>query len=183
MIGDSITHLWGGIPVTGYPARGADAWQKTFGTNGVANLGFSSDRTENVLWRIEHGELDNIKPKQVILLIGVNNVSAGNSIADIAAGIETVCLRIHEKLPSAKLLVLGILPCRDTATAEKVDRINFQLETRLHPQKWIRVLDLGNHFRNADGSFNSTLFSDGVHPNAAGYAVLAKYLQPFIGQP
>ena len=183
MIGDSITHLWGGNPVTGYPARGADAWQKAFGTNVVANLGFASDRTENVLWRIEHGELDNITPKQVVLLIGINNVSAGNSIADTVAGIETVCLRIHEKLPSAKLLVLGLLPCRDFAAAAKVDRINFQLETRLHPQKWISVLDCGNHFRNPDGSVNSTLFSDGVHPNAAGYRVLTKYLHPFIGQP
>lgn len=180
MIGDSITHLWGGTPTTGYQAVAADAWRRAFDGHTVANLGFASDRTENVLWRIAHGELDGIAPARVVLLIGINNIGAGDSVADVTAGIETVCLRIHEKLPAARLLVLGILPCSDLTMAEKADRVNFHLQTRLQPQGWISVHDLGNKFRNPDGTFNGKLFADGVHPNAAGYEVLADYLKTAV---
>ncbi len=123
-------------------------------TNGVVQL--RDERIENILWRVEHGELDRLAPKQILLHTGMANLAAGESVADVAAGIETICVRIHEKLPNAKLFVLGLLPCRE----EKVDRVNFQLQTRLHPQGWIHVRDLGNKFRNADGTVSEKLCAD-----------------------
>ena len=182
MIGDSITHLWGGLPQVGYAPRGADAWKTAFGDRTVTNLGFASDRTENVLWRIANGELDGITPKQVVLLIGINNIGAGDSVEDVTAGIETVCLRIHEKLPNAKILVLGVLPCTTQKWTDAADRVNFQLQTSLHPQSWVDVLDLGNKFRNPDGTVNPSFFSDGLHPNAAGYAIIAEELKPKLAK-
>ncbi len=180
MIGASIIHYWAGEPVA-TQARAPESWKLAFGDQTVANLGFGGDRTENVLWRIDHGELDGIAPRQAIVLIGTNNLTSGDSVSDTVAGIEMICLRIHEKLPQTKLLVLGLLPC--IALREKaaeVDRVNFQLETRLHPQGWIRVLDLGNKFRNPDGSINDKLFSDGLHPNKDGYAILGENLKSFM---
>ena len=153
-----------------------------FGDQTVANLGFGGDRTENVLWRIDHGELNGIAPRQVILMIGTNNLTSGDSVSDTVAGIATICLRIHEKLPQTKLLVLGLLPC--SALREKaaeVDCVNFLLETRLHPQGWVQVLDVGNKFRNSDGSINGKLFfADGIHPNKDGYAILGENLKLFL---
>lgn len=180
VIGDSITHCWGGEPKSVYEARGAESWKSAFGNRPASNLGFSGDRTQHLLWRIEHGELDDIAPKQVILLIGINNLGGGDSIADTVAGIDAVCRRIHEKLPEATLLVLGVLPCQDLNRAAKVDKVNFLLETSIHPRSYADVLDLGNKFRKPDGTLNTTLFSDGLHPNAAGYAVLAAGLESAV---
>jgi len=134
-----------------------------------------------VLWRIDHGQLDGISPERVLLHVGLHNLAAGDGVSDTAAGIEAVCLRIHEKLPRTKLLVLGILPCEEPAhLAGDVDRVNFLLQTRLHPQAWARVLDLGNKFRNADGSFNAAFFADGLHLNHEGYTILADNLKPIL---
>ncbi|HUZ06693.1 MAG TPA: GDSL-type esterase/lipase family protein, partial [Candidatus Paceibacterota bacterium] len=111
LIGDSICHYWGGQPVAP-KAWAADVWNRTFAGLSVENLGFGWDRTENVLWRINHGELNGISPKLIIILIGTNNTGI-NSANDIADGIEAVCVRAHEVQPGAKILLLGILPRRD----------------------------------------------------------------------
>ena len=175
MIGDSITHFWAGPPVAPH-VRGPDAWKQAFGDHAVANLGFGWDRTENVLWRIDHGELDGIAPKQVVVLVGTNNLEL-DTPALVLAGIDAICRRIHNKLPNTHVLLLGILPRKDQAELKAdLDKVNYLLQTRLHPRPYIDVLDPGNKFRNADGTLNESLFSDGIHPNAAGYVILAAAL-------
>ena len=175
MIGDSITHYWAGppaAPLVWCPA----AWKQAFGERAVANLGFGWDRTENVLWRIDHGELDGIAPRQVVVLIGTNNLEL-DTPEQVLAGIDAVCRRIHEKLPDAHIVQLGILPRKDQAGLKAdLDKVNYLLQTRLHPRPYLDVLDLGNRFRKPDGTFNEGLFSDGVHPNADGYALLGQAL-------
>jgi lysophospholipase L1-like esterase len=175
IIGDSITHYWAGQPVAPV-VRDSASWTQAFGERVVANLGFGWDRTENVLWRIEHGELDGIAPKLVIVLIGTNNLEL-DTAEQVLAGIDAVCRGIHAKLPDAHILQLGILPRQDQAKLKAdLDKVNHLLQTRLHPRPYVDVLNPGNSFRNADGSFNAGLFSDGLHPNAAGYAILGKAL-------
>lgn len=93
-------------------AWAADVWNRTFTGWSVENLGFGWDRTENVLWRINQGELEGISPKLIIIKIGTNNTGI-NSADDIADGIAAVCVRIHEMQPRAKILLLGILTRRD----------------------------------------------------------------------
>ncbi len=179
MIGDSITHYWAGPPTAPH-VWGPDAWKLAFGTHAVANLGFGWDRTENVIWRIEHGELDGIAPKQVVVLIGTNNLEL-DTPEQVLAGIDAICRGIHAKLPETHILLLGILPRKDQAKLKAdLDKVNYLLQTRLHPRPYIDVLDLGNKFRNTDGTLNDSLFSDGLHPNAAGYAILAKFIAPLV---
>lgn len=175
MIGDSITHYWGGEPKAPI-VRAQEAWTKAFGP-AAANLGFGWDRTENVLWRIGHGELDGIAPKTVVVLVGTNNLGM-DSEAEVFAGIDAVCRAIHAKLPESRILLLGILPRNDQARLKAdLDKVNFLLETRIHPRPYVDVLDLGNHFRKPDGTIDLGLFSDGLHPNAKGYALLADLLR------
>lgn len=175
MIGDSIIHYWAGPPTAPH-VWGPDAWKQAFGEHAVVNLGFGWDRTENVLWRIDHGELDGIAPKQVVVLIGTNNLER-DTPEQVLAGVDAITRRIHDKLPNARILLLGILPRKDQATLKAdLDTVNYLLQTRLHPRSYIDVLDLGNKFRHADGTFNESLFSDGIHPNPAGYSILAKAL-------
>ena len=106
LIGDSITHMWGGIPTKPGRARGAESWNRLFG-NRALNLGFGWDRTQNVLWRIDHGELDGLDPKQVIIHIGTNNLAGtknhvAGSPAEIAEGIKAVCERVQGQTSRGK---------------------------------------------------------------------------------
>lgn len=181
-IGDSIIHYWGGEP--GAPkAWAADVWNRTFAGRSVENLGFGWDRTENVLWRINHGELDGIAPKLIIIKIGTNNTGI-NSADDIADGIEAVCVRVHAVQTGAKILLLGILPRRDEVPPRPVitDRVNQLLQAKLGHISWINYRDFGPAFRNPDGSVNAALFADGVHPNHAGYEILGNLLHEQIVQ-
>ena len=172
IIGGSIIHYWGGEPAA--PRAWAPlAWDDAFFGVAVENLGFGWDRTENVLWRIQHGELDGIKPKLIIIKIGTNNTGL-NTDEEIADGIEAVCALAHRRQPHAKILLLGILPRRDEKPPRPVitDRVNQLLQSRLGKISWLTYCDFGALLRQADGSVDAALFKDGVHVNAAGYEIL-----------
>ena len=108
MLGDSITHFWGGDPVGGR-RNGAAEWDRFFAGRRVVNLGYGWDRTENVLWRLTHGEFDDVSPAVVVVLIGTNNIGL-NTPDDIAAGVEAICSTIHARSPQTRILLLGLLP-------------------------------------------------------------------------
>ncbi|HEX2750112.1 MAG TPA: GDSL-type esterase/lipase family protein, partial [Verrucomicrobiales bacterium] len=115
LIGDSITHLWGGEPLEPKGNRGAQAWQALFGERKVLNAGFGWDRTQNVLWRIGHGELDGVNPKLIVIHIGTNNLAGtgharANTPAEIAEGIQAVVLQAKAKCPAAKVLLMAVFP-------------------------------------------------------------------------
>jgi len=189
IIGDSLIHYWGGEPAAPF-AWAQSAWNKAFVGVTVENLGFGYDRTENVLWRIENGELDGIRPKLIIIYIGTNNRLI-NTDEEIAAGIEAIYRKVHEKQPEAKILLLGLLPRRDENSLPRpviTERVNFLLQARyrnmlranntLSPMKsWLTFFDFSAAFRKADGSVEGTLFQDGVHLNAGGYEILAAGIQ------
>ena len=177
-IGDSIIHFWGGEPKAPRVWAG-EAWTNCFAGFLVTNLGFGWDRTENVLWRLDHGELDGIQPKVIIIKIGTNNTAVKNSPEDIAAGIEAVCATAHAKVPSAKILLLAILPRRDEPPGHSAtEPVNQLLSRHLTGIRYLTCCDFGAAFRNADGSVNATLYRDGVHVNASGYAILGAKIRP-----
>ena len=98
MLGDSITHFWGGEPVGGR-RTGAEVWDRFFAGRRVVNLGYGWDRTENVLWRLTHGEFDESHPKVVVVMIGTNNIDL-NTLDEIAAGITAICVELHRRAPA-----------------------------------------------------------------------------------
>ena len=173
VFGDSITHYWGGEPVAPH-AWGAEAWANCFAGLKVTNLGFGWDRTENVLWRIDHGELDGIQPKVVVVHIGTNNTAVHDRPGDIAEGITAICAAVHGKLPGAKILVMGILPRHDEQLPRPAatEQVNAVLAGRFTNMRWVKYCDFGDAFRGPDGVPVATLYRDGVHVNAAGYAIL-----------
>ncbi len=191
MVGDSITHLWGGQPEEPKGNRGRAAWQELFGTRRVLNCGFGWDRTQNVLWRIEHGELDGLAPQLVVINIGTNNL-AGTSHAractpeEIAAGIALVAQRCQEKCPQARVVVMGVFP-RGRQAADphraKVTAINAAAAKALAPVKGVTFLDIGAKFLAADGSIPADLMPDALHPSNAGYALWAAALKDLLPAP
>ncbi|MEC5143903.1 SGNH/GDSL hydrolase family protein [Chitinophaga sp. 212800010-3] len=170
-IGNSITHFWGGNPVARV-RNGVTSWNKYFEPKNPLNMGFGWDRVENVLWRVQHGELDGIAPHDIVMLIGTNNLQI-NSDEEITTGIRFLLKEIQARQPSSKIILLAILPRRNMEG--RVAGIN-KLIGKLADKKNIRFLDAGKQFLKADGKIDESLFSDGLHPNEAGYEKIAKLI-------
>ena len=186
MIGDSITHFWGGLP-TAHVQRGPQAWKQLFGDRRVLNLGFGWDRTQNVLWRLDHGEFDSLHPRYVVVNIGTNNFSGtshakANTPAQVVEGIRAICLRIRSKSPESHIVLMGVLPRGAKANdpfRAKIAALN-KLLPELGTAPAITVLDIGSQFLQADGELPRSLMSDFCHPTEEGYAIWAAALKPVL---
>jgi lysophospholipase L1-like esterase len=185
-LGDSITEGWG--------TRAAHIWEHFYSKWQPANFGIGGDQTQHVVWRIENGELDGIKPKVVVLMLGTNN-SAAHTAQEIAAADKKIVGLIRAKLPEAKVLLLGIFPrgtrktpqgvVTDMAIADAGKRmgviaaVNAEL-AKLDDGKNIRYLDITAKFLGDDGKIPSIIMPDQLHPNAAGYQLWAEAMQPLL---
>jgi lysophospholipase L1-like esterase len=165
LLGDSIMDAW--------PSRGLDSWQKLQPYH-PADFGISGDRTEHLLWRITHGELDDIHPKVVMILIGTNNVGhfTDEQPEWAAAGVEKIVQTVREKLPEAKILLLGVFPrdTKDSVNRKKVAQIN-QIISKLDDGKNVFYLDIGDKFLDANGEIPLDIMPDKLHPTAKGYDI------------
>ena len=178
LIGDSITHFWAGEPLDNR-SNGPRAWAETFGAHRVLNLGFGWDRTQNVLWRIDHGEFEGLHPKLVILNIGTNNFSTtpnarANTPTEVVEGILAICDRLHQKGPATQILVMGVLPRGnrpDDDFRAPIAALNALLARKLVGRANTTFLDIGARFLAPDGSLASELMPDGTHPSEKGYAL------------
>lgn len=188
MIGDSITHFWGGEPDGGRSGnRGTQAWKSLFGERPVLNLGFGWDRTQNVLKRIELGELDGIAPQAIVIHIGTNNLagtqhSRACTADEIAAGITRVVEQAQAKCPNAKVIVMAVFPRGRGTTNPQRETINV-INQKLAPlatKPGVTLLDITAKWLQPDGSVNLDLMPDSLHPNEKGYTVWAEALRPVL---
>lgn len=183
LIGDSITHGWGGDPFDKSSAGRTDLWERYFAKRNAVNLGFGWDRTEHVLWRLQHGEFGAANPKAAVVLIGVNNVSR-DSAQDIALGIRTVVRTVRQQLPHTKVLLLGIFPFKQDPNAperKKINEVNSNIAS-LAKDPMITYLDLGPKFLNADGTLPKETFPDFLHPNHRGRETWAEAMEPVLAR-
>lgn len=183
LIGDSITHFWDGAPYGGRRS-GTEAWQRVFGGMSAINMGFGWDRTQNVLWRLEHGEFEGLPPKWVVLNIGTNNLTGtGNARAstpeEVVEGIAAICSVVHQRSPGTKILVMKVFPRgpkADSPLRGPIAAVNKLLEARFVGDSVVTLLDIGGKFLDADGSLPKGMMPDGTHPSEAGYAIWADAL-------
>lgn len=176
IIGNSIIHYFGGTPAYNI-SRGNAAWDKYLKPLKVQNAGFGWDRIENVLWRVYHGEFDNFKGKNIVLMIGTNNLSARSSDSEIVGGLQFLINAIKERKPNVHLIMAGILP-RAKSEAH-VAEINKKIK-EMALKKNVEYTDFGKDFLIGN-KINPKLFlSDGLHPNADGYEVLGKDLNKVL---
>ena len=179
-IGDSITRRWG---ATDYPELLAH-WTKNFFGWNAANFGWGADRTEHILWRLEHGELDGVNPKVIVVLAGTNNVGAEPGgpakVADITRGIEAIVAACRRKAPSAAIVLTAIFPRNDnTAVMPEIDQINRNL-AKLADGRSVRYLDVNGQLADESGRLRDGMMHDGLHPTVQGYQVWADGLKPIL---
>lgn len=179
-LGDSITEGWGKAP---------EVWQKYYGPWQPANFGIGGDQTQHVIWRIEDGELDGVKPKVVVLMLGTNN-SGAHTGEEIAAADTKIVHLIQQKIPEAKILLLAIFPRgprKDSQgnldTGEKrmeVIATANKILAKLDNGTTVRYLDINAKFLDAAGKIPNDIMPDQLHPNAKGYQIWADATQPLL---
>lgn len=174
-IGDSITQGW--------EKEGREVWQRHYAPlNGLA-LGFGGDRTENVLWRLQQGEIDGIAPKVAVLMIGTNNTGhRAENPATTAAGIKRLVNEIRQRLPQTKLLLLAIFPRGEKpGDGQRAinERVN-QLIERFADGKALHFLNINAALLNADGTLSKDIMPDLLHPNDKGYGLWQRAMAPTL---
>jgi len=184
-LGDSITERWHVAP---------HIWDAYYGKYQPANFGIGGDRTQNVIWRIEHGELDGIAPKVVVLMLGTNN-SLDYNAEEIAAADRKIVAMLRARLPATRILVLGIFPRgpRDpkgnpvtpagideaARRMRTIDAVNRDLAT-LDDGKSVRFLNINEVFLGQDGRIPKAIMPDQLHPGPAGYQLWADAMQALL---
>ena len=173
-IGDSIVQF--------FETKGRDVWNRYYTPRKALNLGISADRTQHVLWRLDHGNIDGIAPKLAIVMIGQNN-GGHNSAEEIAQGVTAIVDRIRSKLPETKILLLGIFQRREKPSPERevLAKAN-KILSRLDDGKTIHFMDINNLFVQADGTITSDLMPDFEHPSAKGYQLWSETIEPVVAR-
>jgi lysophospholipase L1-like esterase len=172
-LGDSITAGWKGQRAM---------WDKAFGAYKPVNFGISGDQTQHVLWRLENGELDGIKPKAAVIMIGTNN-SGRDSAEGIARGVTKIVEYIHKKSPNTKILLLAIFPRgeKPNPQREKIKKTN-EIIAKLDDGKNVFFLDIGDKFVEADGTISKEIMRDYLHLTAKGYQLWADAIAPKLAE-
>jgi lysophospholipase L1-like esterase len=182
-VGDSITRRW---RATDYPQFLANWNENFFGWN-AANFGWGADTIQNVLWRLQNGELDGVHPKVIVLLAGTNNVgntpASDAKVSEITKGIKTLLDTMREKAPEARVVVMGILPRNDGANPlsvmPSINRINENI-AKFADGKTIRYLNINDKLADKDGKLFDGMTADGLHLNLNGYQAWADALKPLL---
>jgi lysophospholipase L1-like esterase len=183
--GDSITRRWG---ATDYPELLAN-WKQNFLGWNAADFGWGADQTQNILWRLENGELDGVNPKVVVLLAGTNNVGNvsvhgdGDARAeDVTRGLQAIVRMIQTKAPAATIIVTGLFPRNDNMSFMPViDRINGNLSKFADGQK-VRCLNINDKLADGDGRLFDGMMNakDKLHPTVKAYQLWADALKSVL---
>ena len=175
-IGDSITHSW--------ENNGKEVWQKYYGHRKAVNLGFSGDRTQHVLWRLDNGNIDGISPKVAVIMIGTNNSNGNDNTAEeIADGIIAICKKLRAKLPKTEILLLAVFPRAEKPCPqrEKIAKAN-KIASKIADGKMIHYLDIGPKFLQPDKSISKEIMPDFLHLTPKGYQIWAESIEPTIAK-
>jgi lysophospholipase L1-like esterase len=172
-LGDSITAGWNGQK---------EIWNKAFGAYKPVNFGIGGDRTQHVLWRLENGEFDGIKPKAAVIMIGTNN-SGQDSAEGIARGVTKIVEYIRKQSPKTKILLLAIFPRGQSPNPqrEKLKKTN-EIIAKLDDGKSVFFLDIGDKFVEADGTISKEMMRDYLHLTAKGYQIWADAITPKLAE-
>lgn len=173
-LGDSITDAW--------RSTGRKIWDEHFAPLKAVNFGISGDRTQHVLWRLQNGELDGVRPKVVVLMIGTNNIGQRDPEPPSSAveGIKAIVREIHARSASTRVLLLGVFPRSekpDHPHRAQIREINDAIAKLDDGGKTVRFLDIGGRFLGPDGTISKEIMPDFLHLSEKGYRLWAEALR------
>lgn len=175
-IGDSITQRWE------WENGGAAVWEEYYGHRKALNLGFGGDRTQNVLWRLEQGNIQGLNPKVAVLMIGTNN-ARHNTSEETATGIVAICRKLRSKLAETKILLLAIFPRGERPNELRAKNEGAsRLARKIADGKMIHYLDIGSEFLEPDESISKEMMFGYIHPTPKGYRVWAEAMEPKLAE-
>lgn len=182
-VGDSITRRW---RATDHPHFLANWKDHFFGWN-AANFGWGGDSIQNILWRMQNGELDGVHPKVIVLLAGTNNIGTSPASEEQAAaiikGIKALLDTLRTKAPKATIIVMGILPRNDAArplaVIPSINKINEGI-AKLADGNTIRYLNINDKLADNDGKLYEGMTTDRLHLSEKGYQAWADALKPLL---
>ena len=166
-IGDSITQGWEG--------EGKEVWAERYAKFDAVNLGIGGDRTQHVLWRLDHGNLEGLSPKAAVVMIGTNNSNGEDNTAEqIAEGVSAIVKKLRSKLPSMKILLVPIFPRGENPNPQrgKVLQAN-QIIQKLADGENVLWVDFGHKFIDEQGQIPRDIMPDFLHLTKKGYEIWA----------
>jgi lysophospholipase L1-like esterase len=180
--GDSITRRWGTSDAQ-YKEMLAN-WNTNFFGWSAGNFGWGADSIQNILWRLENGELDGVNPKIIVVLAGINNVGTfpgGDAkVEDITRGLTAIVNICQEKAPGATLILTGLFPRNDNmAVIPEINKINENLAMMADGKK-IRYLNVNDKLADKEGKLFEGMSKDRLHPTVKGYQIWADGLKPIF---
>lgn len=177
VFGDSITHRWGGEPCYGTRQNGQVSWETLFEGHTASNLGFGFDMIDNAYHRVRLGELDGIRPRVIIVLLGTNNIGfRKDSPETCVANTKAFLDLLKEKCPNATILLLGLLPRLEEEFTGPIDRTN-RLYEQLADGRTVVYAEPGKALQEPGSLFAKREYmADSVHLNTAGYQELGRRL-------
>jgi lysophospholipase L1-like esterase len=180
--GDSITRRWGTSDAA-YKEM-LDNWNANFFGWNAGNFGWGADRIENILWRLENGELDGVNPKIIVVLAGINNVGTfpggDPKVENITRGLQAVVKVCQAKAPNAVIILTALFPRNDNmAVVAEINKINENL-AKMADGKKIRYLNVNDKMADKDGKLFEGMSKDKLHPTVKGYQVWADGLKPIF---
>lgn len=187
LIGDSITHFWGGQPESEIIHGTKQAWESVFAHRSVLNLGFGWDRIQNVLWRLENGEMNGLSPKAVIINIGTNNTSETNNArsntpTEMKEGLQAICEMVRSIAPNASIILNAIFPREqypDHPRRKHIAEINAQY-AEFAKERQLIFIDIGSELLEHDGTLSPDIAFDTCHLTEKGYQRWADALRPVL---
>ena len=174
-IGDSITDFY---PLDTYYA---DLPLATY------NRGIGGDVTAGVLARLQVCLYD-IAPSKIVLLIGINDINSGVPSDKIVENYAAILTSIKQNLPSTQVFCLSVLPMNKTveaygvnlsAATARIKALNDSILTLAGKQGYTYV-ELFSHFADDNEQLFATCSDDGLHLNAAGFAIWTNVLKPYL---
>lgn len=172
-LGDSLTQKWD-----------PSLWAWHFASLNALNAGVNGDRTEHLLWRIEHGNIDHQRPEMVVLLIGTNDIGRNRPAKITAEGVRQILWVLRSQLPSTRILLLGVLPRSELAGSERRHQVNEvnQLIRTCADDKHVFYVNVGNALLDEAGRLTREISPDGVHLSKQGYKHLTDQLESQFGK-
>ena len=184
-VGDSITHRW--------ERDGKSVWDKYYSDRKTMNFAIGGDRTGHVLWRMANSPMDKISPKLTIVMIGTNNLGhkkpdskeQHSTPEETAEGVQTIVNQLKEKYPETKILLLAVFPRGNQPTDKlrlDVNKLNERLAAVYAngAVENVKYYDINDLFLEKDGVLSPEIMPDYLHPNAKGYEIWARAIEPII---